>query len=236
MTTLNLQNASLPQYTMTLPVSNQTVKFRPFVVKEEKILLVALQSKNPNQINDAMRNVVSVCTSGVLDTRKLCAADTEYAFLQIRSKSVGEEVKPQVTCTKCQKSTNIKIKLDEITIDKKEENTDNTSIVINDTLSLIMRYPSIHDFDYNKDEVELVFELSKKCIEAVVLNDQLHQAADISPKELSDFVDNMMPDQFAKLIDFIRTSPELKYSFKYNCPSCGSEVRVELNSVSDFFQ
>jgi len=236
MTTLNLQNASLPQYTMTLPVSNQTVKFRPFVVKEEKILLVALQSKNPNQINDAMRNVVSVCTSGVLDTRKLCAADTEYAFLQIRSKSVGEEVKPQVTCTNCQKSTNIKIKLDEITIGKKQENTDDTSVVINDNLSLIMRYPSIHDFDYTKDEVEMAFELAKKCIEAVVLNDQLHQAADISPKELSDFVDNMMPDQFAKLIEFIQTSPELKYSFNYNCPSCGSAVRVELKSVSDFFQ
>lgn len=236
MTTLNLQNASFPQYTLTLPVSNQTVKFRPFVVKEEKILLLALQSKNPNQINDAIRNVISVCTSGVLDTRKLCAADTEYAFLQIRSKSVGEEVKPQVTCTNCQKSTNIKIKLDEITIGKKKENTNDTSIVINNNLSLIMRYPSIHDFDYNIDEVELVFELAKKCIEAVVLNDQLHRAEDISQKELSDFVDNMMPDQFAKLIDFIQTSPELKFSFNYKCPHCESEVRVELNSVSDFFQ
>lgn len=234
--TLNLQNSALPRYSMTLPVSGINVKFRPFVVKEEKVLLVALQSKDVNQINEAMRNVVMACTENVIDTRKLCAADSEYAFLQIRSKSVGEEVKPQVKCSNCEHSTNIKIKLDEITISEADKPKADPNIVINDTVSLVMRYPSIHDFDYNKDEVEIAFELSKNCIEAVIVDEQVHQKKDIDPKHLSDFVDNLLPDQFAKIMDFMQTVPQLRYSFKYNCPNCSTPVNVELDTVSDFFQ
>lgn len=234
--TLNLQNSALPQYSMTLPVSGIVTKFRPFVVKEEKILLLALQSKDINQINDAMRNVIVACTNGALDTRKICSADAEYAFLQIRAKSVGEEVKPQVTCTSCQKSTNIKIKLDEITISEAKKPKPEGTIQITDSLSIVLRYPTIHDFDYNKNEVDIAFELAKRCIESVILNDQVHESKDINPKELSDFVDNLLPDQFAKIMEFMQGVPELRYTFKYTCPNCSNTVSVELDSVSDFFQ
>lgn len=234
--TLNLQNSTLPRYSMTLPVNGTTVKFRPFVVKEEKVLLVALQSKDINQINDAMRNVILACTEDLLDTRKLCAADAEYAFLQIRAKSVGEEVKPQVTCSKCGNSTNIKIKLDEITINQADKPQSDPNIPISENLSVILRYPSIHDFDYNKNEVEIAFELAKKCIDAVVVDEQVYQVRDINPAQLSEFVDNLLPDQFAKIMDFMQSVPELRYKFKYTCQSCQSTVNVELDSVSDFFQ
>lgn len=234
--TLTLQNSALPQYSMTLPVSGITTKFRPFVVKEEKILLLALQSKDINQINDAMRNVIVACTNNALDTRKICSADAEYAFLQIRSKSVGEEVKPQVTCSSCQKSTNIKIKLDEITISEAKKTKPEGTIQITDSLSIVLRYPTIHDFDYNKNEVDIAFELAKRCIESVILNDQVHESKDINAKELSDFVDNLLPDQFAKIMEFMQGVPELRYTFKYTCPNCSNTVNVELDSVSDFFQ
>jgi hypothetical protein len=236
MTTLNLLNSTLPQYSMTLPVSGILTKFRPFVVKEEKILLMALQSKDMNQINDAMRNVITACTNGTLDTRRLCTADAEYAFLQIRAKSVGEEVKPQVTCTNCGKEANIKVKLDEITVKQVAKEQIDPNVKITDNLTIVLRYPSIHDIDYNKNEVEIAFELAKKCIESVILDDQVHQSKDINQTELSDFVDNLLPDQFAKIIEFIKGIPELFYSFKYNCPSCKEVVKVELKSVSDFFQ
>lgn len=235
MTQLNLVNATLPQYTATLPVSKIPFKFRPFVVKEEKVLLMALQSKNTHQINDAMRNVISACTNGTLDSRKLCTADTEYAFLQIRSKSVGEEVKPQVTCSNCQAKINTKIRLDEITIGTAEKSAIDPCIPINDTLSVNMRYPTIHDSDPDKDVVETAFEVAKRCIDSVVLNEQVYQVKDIDPKELSDFVDNLLPDQFAKMLEFIQSSPELHFEFKYPCPSCKETVKVELKSVSDFF-
>lgn len=236
MTNLNLSNASLPQYTMTLPVSGIITKFRPFVVKEEKILLMALQSKSINQINDAMRNVITACTNGVVDTRKICAADAEYAFLQIRSKSVGEEVKPQVTCTNCSKETSIKIKLDEITIKPVNKPQKDTNIKITDDLTVVMRYPSIHDIDYTKTEVEIAFDLAKRCIESVILNDKVYEVKDINPQELSDLVDNMLPAQFADIMDFIQSVPELVYDFKYQCPNCSQTVTVQLKSVSDFFR
>lgn len=236
MITLNLNSAALPEYTMTLPISCQSVKFRPFVVREEKILLMALQSKNVNQVNDAMRNVISACTNGKLDTKKICAADSEYAFLQIRAKSVGEEVKPQVTCSNCSKETSVKIRVDEITIKESDKPKIDPTIVVTDNLTLIMRYPSIHDIDYNKNEVDIAFELANKCVEAVIFNDQMYQASDINPQELSTFMDNMLPEQFAKIMEFFQSTPELHYEFKYTCPGCGETVNVELKTVSDFFQ
>lgn len=235
MTQLNLVNASLPQYTATLPVSKITFKFRPFVVKEEKILLMALQSRSINQINDAMRNVILACTNNAVETRKICAADAEYAFLQIRSKSVGEEVKPQVTCNNCSKETSIKMKLDQITIRPIDKPHRDANIKITDELTVVMRYPSIHDIDHTKTEVEIAFELAKRCIESVILNDQVYEAKDIKPQELSDLVDNMLPTQFADIMGFIQSVPELTYDFQYSCPNCSQPVKVELKSVSDFF-
>lgn len=236
MTTLNLQNSVLPQYTLTLPIAGTTHKFRPFVVKEEKILLLAMQSKDINQINDSMRTVIHTCTNGTVDTKKICTADAEYAFLQIRSKSVGEDVKPQVTCSKCGKGTTFKIKLDEIAINTAEKPVVDSTIEITDKVSIVMRYPSIHDINYEENEVEIAFNIAKCCIESVIMDDQVHQAKDINQKELSDFVDNMLPDQFAKIMEFIQSVPELRYKFKYTCPSCASVVNVELDSVSDFFR
>lgn len=234
--TIELLNSALPQYTLTLPVAKTTHKFRPFVVKEEKILLLAMQSKDVTQINDAMRTVILACTSGSVDTRKVSTADAEYAFLQIRSKSVGEEVKPQVTCSSCKKNTSIKIKLDAITISPSEKPKVDPIIQISDRISLVMRYPCIHDINYTQNEVEIAFSIAKSCIESVIVDEQVHEAKDIDPVKLSEFVDNLLPDQFAKIIDFIQSTPELHYKFKYNCPNCGAEVSTELHSVSDFFQ
>lgn len=235
MTTLNLQNATLPQYTLTLPIAGTTHKFRPFVVREEKILLLALQSRNTNQINDSMRSVISACTNGSIDTRKICTADAEYAFLQIRAKSIGEEVKPQVTCSKCQKTINYKIRLDDITVEEENKQKVDPTIQITDSISLVMRYPSIHDINYEENEVEIAFNIAKACIESVIVNEEVHHCVDIDPKQVSDFVDNMTPDQFAKILEFIQSIPELRYKFKYECPSCSSTVSVELKTVSDFF-
>jgi hypothetical protein len=110
------------------------------------------------------------------------------------------------------------------------------NIKITDDVTIILRYPSIHDIDYNKDEVEIAFELAKRCVEGIIMGDQVYQHSDIDPQELSDFVDNMLPDQFAQIMEFMQSIPELYYSFKYTCPTCQETVLVELKSVSDFFQ
>lgn len=228
--------AALPEYTMTLPVSGMIVKYRPFVVKEEKVLLMALQSGNQNQINDSIRNVVSACTKGILDTKKICTADTEYAFLQIRCKSVGEEVKPQVVCGKCNQSASYKLRLDDITVSQTEKEPVPPEIALNENLTVIMRMPSMHDLDYNLSEVEMVIEMSKRCIDSFVIGEEVVQAKDLQTKEISDFVENLLPEQFEKIVQYFKTIPELRYSFKFTCPQCGESNQIELKSVTDFFQ
>jgi DNA-directed RNA polymerase subunit RPC12/RpoP len=149
---------------------------------------------------------------------------------------VGEEVKPQVTCTNCGKETSIKIKLDEITIKPTDKPLADSNIKITDDLTIVMRYPTMHDIDYNKSEVEIAFDMAKRCIESVILKDQVYEVKDINPQELSDFVDNMLPGQFAQIMDFIQSIPELTYEFQYKCPQCSESVNVQLKSVSDFFR
>jgi len=233
---LKLSNAQMPLYTMTLPISGIVVKYRPFVVKEEKILLVAAQSGDMNQIVDAMRSIIYACTNGGLDTKKICTADSEYAFLQIRMKSVGEEVKPTVTCQKCQEKTSIKINLQEVQIKRAEKEVADNTIKISDNISLILKYPSMHDVDYKKDEISAIFDIAKDSVESVIFNDNVYSKNDIDPKELSDFIDNLMPDQFEQIMKYIKTVPELVYNFKYTCPKCAERVDVEVKTVSDFFQ
>jgi DNA-directed RNA polymerase subunit RPC12/RpoP len=236
MSKLNLLSASLPSYTMTLPVSGQTVTFRPFIVKEEKVLLIALQSKNSKQISDSIRNVVMSCTNSVLDTQKIGVAEAEFAFLQIRAKSIGEEVKPQVKCSNCGEETTIKIHLDSIEMKKKETESIDPVIHISDDLSITMRYPSIHDTDPNKGEIEVAFSLAEQCIESFILKDEVLTKKDINAKEITEFIDNLLPDQFLKILNFVKSAPELEYKFGYKCPKCGERVQVTLTTISDFFQ
>lgn len=236
MAKLNLTTASLPQYTMTLPISKMSCKFRPFVVREEKVLLLALQSKDITNINDAMRNIILACTNSTLDTKKMCSADSEYAFLQIRAKSVGEEVKPQIVCSNCNTSTSVKIRLDQISVSEVEKPIVDSTIKITDDLSLVMRYPTIHDIDPKKNELEMAFELARMCVESIIMGDQVHEVKDINPRELSDFIDNLLPNQFKIMIEYIQSSPQLAYKFEYPCPKCKKTVNTEIRDMADFFQ
>lgn len=236
MSKLNLISASLPTYTMTLPISGKIIKYRPFVVREEKVLLIALQSKDQKQITDSIRNVIVACTDSVLDTKNISIAESEYAFLQIRAKSIGEEVKPQVKCSSCGNATTIKIRLDQIQMKKSDKEMIDPTIVMSEDLSIVMRYPSIHDAETNSGEVETTFKLAEQCIESIILKDEIFPKKDISPKELTQFIDNLLPDQFSKILIFLKSTPELQYNFDYKCPTCGERVAVELKTISDFFQ
>lgn len=236
MSKLNLKVAALPQYTLKLPISGTTHKFRPFLVREEKVLLMASQTQDETQINDAIRNLLLSCTNGEVDTKKLCVADAEYAFLQLRCKSVGEEVKPQATCGHCNTATSIKIKLDEIKITPVAQPTTKETIQLSESLGLVMRYPTIHDINGTKTVLETAFDLAYYCVSAVIIDDQVHQREDLDEKELSEFIDCLLPSQFQQVIDFVKSAPQLNYNFKYTCPSCKKSVSVDLQSVSDFFQ
>ena len=233
---LNISAASLPSYKMTLPVTNQVISFRPFIVREEKVLLIALQSANQTQISDALRNVVMACTNSILDTKKIGVAEAEYAFLQIRSKSIGELAKPSVTCSKCNHATTIKIRLDAIEMKKTIKEFMEPTISISPDVTVVMRYPTIHDVSLSEGEVETAFKLVEQCIDSIIVNDERVSRADITPKEITEFIDNLLQDQFIKLLNFLRSTPELEYKINFKCPNCQEEVFVEVDTITNFFQ
>lgn len=235
MSKIKLPVSQIPQYSTTLPVSGIVAKFRPFVVKEEKILLLALQSQNTQQISDAMANIISVCTNGVVDTHKICSADAEYIFLQIRSKSIGEEAKPQVLCGKCQTQTTLRIKLDDVNLKTTLPKTDGV-IKLDEDVSLVMRYANIHDIDTTKSAVDAAFDLAKQCVDSVIIGEEVVTRADIDDEDLGNFIDNLSPKAFEQIMDFFETTPKLNYGIEYTCPKCREKVKVEFKSMADFFR
>jgi len=232
---LRIAPATIPSYTMTLPVSGEVVKYRPFVVREEKILLIALQSNDAKQIIDAIRNIVLTCTHNQIDTKKISAADANYAMLQIRARSVGEEVKPVVKCSKCGGKTPIKINLDRIQVTKKEKEELSPNITINEDVTLIMRFPTIHDLDITKDKTTMVFDMVYSCIDKVMYEDKIYERGDVNEEDVELFADNLLPDQFKKISEFLESAPTVVYEFSFECPNCKSKVKVSLENISDFF-
>lgn len=231
---LRLAPSTVPYYSMKLPVSGTTVKFRPFLVKEEKVLLVALQSGNPNQVIEAVRNMILACTDNQLDTKKLAAADANHAMLQIRAKSVGEELKPVIKCSSCETKTPVKVNIDRIqsTVIKEEKNP---NIKINDNITLIMRYPSIHDLDVTKDEATMLFEMAYSCIDKVMYKDEVYDRGSVNEDDIDLFVESLLPEQFKHIVQFLESAPSVKYNIDFNCPNCKSKVHLSLENITDFF-
>jgi len=232
---LRIAPASIPSYTMTLPISGAVVKYRPFVVREEKILLIALQSNDVKQIIDAIRNIVLTCTHNQVDTKKISAADANYAMLQIRARSVGEDVKPVVKCSNCGGKTPIKINLERIQVTKKEKEELSPNIEINEDVTLIMRFPTIHDLDMTKDKTTMVFDMVYSCIDKVMYEDKIYERGDVNEEDVELFTDNLLPDQFKKISEFLESAPTVVYEFSFDCPNCKSKVKVSLENISDFF-
>lgn len=232
---LRLAPSTVPTYTMTLPITETVVKYRPFLVKEEKILLIALQSGNPNQIIPAIRNLILACTDNKLDTKKIPSADASYAMLQIRARSIGEEVKPVVKCSHCEGKTPIKINLEKIQVTKKQNEQLSPNIKINDDVTLVMRYPNIHDLDVTKDEASMIFEMAYSCIDKVVYKEEIYDRGSVQEEDIGMFIESLLPDQFKQIMEYLESAPTIKYEFSFTCPNCKQKVRVSLENISDFF-
>jgi len=228
--------STIPQYEATIPSTGKKVNFRPFLVKEEKVLLIAQSTGNNQQVLDAIKNIIESCFEDITDARSLPLFDVEYLFLKLRSKSVGEVVNPSIICPFTEEKIELSINLDEIEVtgNIKKQN----KIKIKDKLILKMSYPSLKtlslskDVDYNSPES--IYDLIINCIDEVITEDEVINAKELPREEVSSFVDNMTKHQFGKLIDFITNIPRLKHTEKYKT-SDGIEREVVLSSLSDFF-
>ena len=227
-------------YELTLPSQDTKIKFRPFLVKEEKILLQALESEESKQIVDALKNIVHTCTFGTINVDELPTFDLEYIFLQIRSKSVGEVVKLRVLCPDDKKTyVNKDVDLSKVEVQVDDDHTNN--IVIDETkkLGLIMKYPTINSVDPTTDakgmKTEQLFDIISNTIHQIYEGDKTHNAVDYTKEDLNKFVEGLDTKAFGKIQEFFNSMPKLKHSIEVENPTTKVKSTVVLSGLADFF-
>ena len=236
-----LPKISTPTYEMVLPSSNKKIKYRPFLVKEEKVLILAMESQDTATVANAVKDVLKNCIlSRGIKVEKLSTFDIEYLFLNIRGKSVGEAIEIMVTCPddgKTQVPTSINIDEIKVIIDDEHQK----DIKLDDTYSLRMRYPSLDEFVKNNFaaasdiSVDDTFDLIASCVDQVYSEEESWAAADCTQKELSQFVESLNSNQFKMIEKFFETMPKLSHTVKITNPNTKKDCEVVLEGLQNFF-
>ena len=227
-----------PKFKLKLPSDNRVVNFRPFLVKEEKILLIATETGEQAELITAIKNIIKACTD-IKDVEHLSTFDIEYVFLQIRTKSVGESVEVQVTCPDDgETQVPVSIPLDQIKIHKTKGHK--KEIKLSEEIVLTMKYPSLDvfvemNFQENEGGVDQVFKMAAGCIESIADTEQVYECKDLPKEELNAFLDQMTSDQFKKVQDFFESMPKLQHTLKVTNPNTKVESEVKLEGLASFF-
>ena len=236
-----LPKIASPTYHLELPSSGQEITFRPFLVKEEKVLVIALESEDTKQITTAIKNVIKSCilTKGV-KVETLPTFDIEYLFLNIRGKSVGEEIEVNIICPDDEETqVPVTINLDDINVVKNEDHTNR--IKLGDDLMMEMKYPSLDEFIKNnfdfsdKNQMDQSFELIASCIDKIYSEDEVWATEDCTKKELNEFLEQMNSSQFKDIEKFFETMPKLSHKLKVKNPKTKKESEVVLEGLASFF-
>lgn len=221
-----------PRYDMTIPSSGKTIRYRPYLVREEKTLLLASQSEDINQIMKTIVDTIVTCTNGEVKANELTTFDIEYMFLQIRSKSVGETAELGLYCQECRHTNKVDVKIDDVVCEGAKPQK---PIQLTDTVKIEMKYPSYNSIDYNGDETELGFQIMQQCIKTVITPDERIDLADETPENIRGFLESMTGEQFAKITDFMETLPQLRKDVNFTCSKCGHDNEIQLKGMRDFF-
>ena len=236
-----LPKIATPRYQLELPSTEETITYRPFLVKEEKVLVIALESEDSQQITNAIKTVIQSCilTKGI-KVEKLPTFDIEYLFLNIRGKSVGEEIEVNIICPDDgETQVPVSIDLDDIQIQRNENHT--KQIKIDESIMMEMKYPSLdqfikNNFDFtDKNAMDQSFELIATCIDKIYTEDEVWAAADCSKKEIKEFVESMNSTQFKDIEKFFETMPKLSHAITVTNPNTNVESVVVLEGLSSFF-
>jgi len=237
-----LPKVSTPTFDLVLPSNGKKIKYRPFLVREEKILIMALESEDMKQITNAVVQILSACilTRGV-KIQNLATFDIEYLFLNVRAKSVGENVEVNITCPDDDKtSVQVSIDIDTIKVQKDEEHK--STIKLDDNLSIKLKYPSLDQFIESnfeagdeKDNINNTLSMITSCIDMIYNEEESWNGSDSTKKELGEFIDQLNTKQFKMIEDFFTTMPKLSHKVKVTNPQTKVESEVVLEGLAAFF-
>ena len=238
-----LPKIATPSYELELPSTGKTIQYRPFLVKEEKLLVIALESEDIKQITNAIKAVIRSCilTKGI-KVETLPTFDIEYLFLNIRGKSVGEDISVNLTCPDDNETqVTVDVNLDDIKVEKSDDHTN--QIKLDSNLMMELKYPSLNEFiknnfdpnDLSKNPMEQSFDLVGSCIDKIYNEDEVWVAADCTKKEITDFLDSMNSNQFKEVENFFETMPKLSHTVKVVNPKTKVESDIVLEGLASFF-
>lgn len=231
---------STPTYELTVPSTKQVVKFRPFLVKEEKALLIAQQSENETTMLDTLKEVIKSCTFDKLDINKLAIFDFEYIFIQLRARSVGEISELLFSCLECndpKAKMPVNIDLTKLEVEINPEHKLNIDLF--DNVGIKMKYPGLKTLDgmknLNSSDVNAVFSIVVDCIDSIYDEDNVYPASEQTREDLEKFINNLTNEQFAKIQSFFDTMPKLEKKIEFKCHVCGHEHTHMLQGLESFF-
>ena len=223
-----------PKYEAVVPSTKQTVRFRPYLVKEEKVLMMAMETQDNKQAMAAVVDTIEACVSEPIDKNKLTTFDVEYLFTRIRAKSVGETAKAGLKCESCEHPNDVIIPIEEVKINVPD--IDN-KLEIADNINLVMRWPRYNDItdlsDY-KSQTEMTFTMIERCIESVETAEEKIMFKDESAADRQAFIESLSGDQFTKLREFMEAMPSMKHTLEFKCGKCSHDNKLELQGMQDF--
>ena len=231
---MSLSFIKVPEYDLTLS-NNNVVKYRPFLIKEEKVLLMAVESRDEAEMNNALINIVQSCTISKIDVTKLPVYDFEYLWLNIRGKSVGEQIDLKLKCPDDEKQTvDYSLKIEDVKPDlnKKFER----KVEFDKDYGVIMKVPTIKHISNKKTLLDLSYGLVRDCIDQIYNGDEVFETADLSAKELDEFVNHLTTRQFNLIRKYFESLPVVSHLIKYKNPKSGKDFTLTLQGASDFFQ
>lgn len=232
---MSLPVINTPTYELEVPSTKEQLKFRPFLVKEEKILLMAMEEEDAKHMVNAVRTIVDNCTFKTLKISKMPMFDLEYVFLNIRAKSVGEIVSVKILCDDDKETyVDVDIPLEEIEVKFQKDHTN--MIDLTDDIKLEMAYPTFEMLDsFDVDTTAGVFSLIGKCVERIIDGETIHERADFNKKELTDFLDSLNTKQFADIQNFFETMPKLVHNIEFQNPNTKKKHKKTLEGLGSFF-
>ena len=235
-----LPRLNVPVYEAILPSTEKVIKYRPFLVKEEKLLLTA-QESGEEAVLPAVKQIIKNCIQGEIDVDNMPIFDIEYLFLRLRAKSIGEEVTlglkpwgcPQNNGELCKFTTEVVINLEEI--ECKKDKNHSSKIMLDDNVGIMMKYPDISQIGIKGSEIEMGMKVIKNCINMIFTEEETHEKDSFTDKELDEFIDSLNSKQMENINKFFETMPTIKHTAKYTCKTCGEEKETTIQGLQSFF-
>jgi len=232
-----LPKLATPKYDMIVPSTGKSITYRPYVVKEEKILLIALESQDEKQIESAITSVIESCLAGSVKMTELTTFDIEYIFLTLRARSVGEGIKLSLPCTACEEPNEIKIDLNKLQVKNNDFDKKDLQIKINNDVTVDLRWPTMSDRSTEvKTGTETIIHMVAKSIDTLYHGDETINISDTPFNEVIEFVESFTSEQFNNCMAVLLKTPYTGYDIEFTCKKCGEKNEQELKGLADFFQ